>query len=313
MLRFPGLLATVFAAALPGAAQIVGGTEANIEDWPGMVSIQAVQGRNAFHECGATMISPEWALTAAHCLEGVQMEADAGAVQYFPHGSSLALRRFGPLVTVIARADLQDESAGEAFRVSEFVLHPDYEAGFPEAGHDLALLRIDGVWEGRVMPVGGLTGPQADIYDPSLETLAAGYGKLGETARDELGASRTGRHVAAPSLLLQEGHVPIVPHADCTGQIAGLIEDYGLEEVFAGVGVDAATQVCAGTGGIDSCQGDSGGPLIVREPDRSATQIGVVSWGLGCARPDHPGVYMRVDAYAGWISEVTGIPVYTEE
>ena len=313
MVRFLGLCAAMLAAALPGAAQIVGGSDADILDWPGMVSVQAVQGRNAYHECGATMISPEWALTAAHCLEGVQMEEAAGAVQYFASGSSLQPRRFGPLVNVIARADLRDETAGETFRVIEFVLHPDYEAGFPEAGSDLALLRIDGVWEGALMPVAGLTQAEPALDDPLLEIVAAGYGRLGEAAQDTVGASRTGRHVAAPSLLLQEGHVPIVPYDTCRDQVAGLIGDYGLEEVFAGVGVDPATQLCAGTEGIDSCQGDSGGPLIVRRPDRSATQIGVVSWGLGCARPDHPGVYMRVSAYADWISEVTGIPVDGEE
>ena len=67
--------------------------------------------------------------------------------------------------------------------------------------------------------------------------------------------------------------------------------------------------VCAGyeQGGVDSCQGDSGGPLIVRQGESNRyVQVGVVSWGYGCARPGNPGIYTRVSRYIGWIQSHTG-------
>jgi trypsin len=57
------------------------------------------------------------------------------------------------------------------------------------------------------------------------------------------------------------------------------------------------TMVAAGveSGGVDICFGDSGGPLFVPGPD-GPRQIGVSSWGFGCAGPGNPGIYARVAA-----------------
>lgn len=65
--------------------------------------------------------------------------------------------------------------------------------------------------------------------------------------------------------------------------------------------------ICAGIldmGGKDSCQGDSGGPLI--DPS-TRKQVGVVSWGKGCADARYPGIYSDVSTALDWITEKTGI------
>ena len=60
--------------------------------------------------------------------------------------------------------------------------------------------------------------------------------------------------------------------------------------------------ICAGypQGGKDACKGDGGGPLIVQSKE-SAVIYGIVTFGIGCAKPNAPGVYTRVANYIDWI------------
>ena len=60
-------------------------------------------------------------------------------------------------------------------------------------------------------------------------------------------------------------------------------------------------------GGKDSCQGDSGGPMVVFDHRNDPVQVGVVSWGEGCATPNKYGIYSKISGAQAWIQEVTGL------
>lgn len=107
--------------------------------------------------------------------------------------------------------------------------------------------------------------------------------------------------------ILQELQLPVIPNTECR-------ELYNkMGKAFSDKQFDNAV-LCAGDldGGKDSCQGDSGGPLMI--PQRTSGsfiyyQIGVVSYGIGCARAEVPGVYTRVTQFVDWIREKVAQPV----
>lgn len=98
---------------------------------------------------------------------------------------------------------------------------------------------------------------------------------------------------------LKEVEVNVVSNQVCSranGYVGGFYSSYSR--------AITPNMLCAQAPGRDSCQGDSGGPLVMKGSDGNQdVQVGVVSWGMGCANPDFPGVYARVSSAYSWIRD----------
>lgn len=181
--------------------------------------------------------------------------------------------RPGSVEVAVGNRALSSITAGDRLRVSRIMIHPNRNTTLNT--YDAALLELES--DPRV------AGTYMRLADPGTWT----DGQLARVAG--WGATQTNPDIVPDSL--QEAQVPIQSQATC----AQLVNGY-----------DAATMLCAGPlqGGVDTCYGDSGGPLTVPDGAGGALQAGITSFGSGCAQPNSPGVYARVDSARPWIYSV---------
>ncbi|MFD9909176.1 S1 family peptidase [Streptomyces sp. NPDC059063] len=130
------------------------------------------------------------------------------------------------------------------------------------------------------------------INQPTLKIATdTKYNKGGFTIAG-WGAAREG---GPQQRYLLKATVPFVSDADCKTA-------YGNDFV-------PGEEICAGKlaqGGVDTCQGDSGGPMFRKDDAGQYVQVGIVSWGNGCARPKFPGVYTEVSTFSADITRYAG-------
>ena len=294
-------------------SKIVGGEAARIAEWPGqaVLRLHSETGRVSLYFCGGTAIGDRWILTAAHCmpdfvsrLTGLLLDADGREHE-------------GRLEVVLGAGNLTTVNPEQVFAVERVIVHERYRSALDKAlqitapllqeealdrvpgdvGDDIALVRLARPWGGELSEL-SLSADVDPVTPPGAQVRVAGFGKTEhsykKTKLDRFERSDGKGELFAGSSRLLETAVETIATPRCAARYRGK--------------VIGPNQVCAGLelGGKDSCQGDSGGPLVMMDARGCPRQIGVVSWGEGCAAKDAYGVYTRVSAFADWIQQHTG-------
>lgn len=264
-------------AAASGRPAIVGGSPAPSGAWPFAAFVEAsftdpVLGPIAF-SCSGSLIGERWVLTAAHCA----LDPFTGDVI---HGITYRI--------VLGESDLATAPPEGVYTADA----GDVIAHEPRAGSlltsnvqgDVALIRLDRPAADTALRIPGAGQDVGALVQPGQVATAIGYGAVAEYALE-------------PPQLLRQVQLPIVPDDVCAAA-------YPREDYYGyPLGFDPITMLCAGFdgGGFDTCFGDSGGPLLAVTPAGEYVQVGITSWGEGCARPGRPGVYGRLSGLFGFI------------
>ncbi|XP_070570423.1 uncharacterized protein [Ptychodera flava] len=169
----------------------------------------------------------------------------------------------------------EEEDHQRVYDVAEIILHPDYQVETFDA--DIALLRLAQrvAFSDYIIPI---CIPSSNSAENMLRAGKAGVVTgWGETQEDDVSPN-----------FLREVRLQVVDHNICGDRHSNVVTN---------------NMFCAGPPlgqeGRDACTGDSGGPFMKKSGERWYL-LGLVSWGVGCANPNLPGVYTTVHRFHDW-------------
>ncbi|XP_060626290.2 transmembrane protease serine 2 [Anolis sagrei] len=181
--------------------RIVGGSSASLGDWPWQVSLHS----NGAHLCGGSIITPEWIITAAHCVEKAFSNPN-----YW---------------TVFAGILTQPEMvSSKGHRVAKVIPHPGYDPS--SKTNDVALMKLQSplLFDEFVRPV-CLPNPGM-MFQSDQQCWISGWG-----AREQKGT--TSKKLNAASIRLISSDICnnryiynglILPTMICAGYLNGGID-----------------------------------------------------------------------------------------
>ncbi|KAF4115402.1 trypsin Blo t 3-like [Onychostoma macrolepis] len=184
--------------------RIVGGENATAGDWPWQVSIHVF---GLSHNCGGTLITKDWVLSAAHCFQSFVLSR---VVIYFGRLSQ-------------SGSNLN----GTSRRASQIINHPNY--GSPPYNNDIALIQLSSSvnFSDYIRPV--CLAAAGSVFSGGTESWVTGWGRLQEGATQ------------LPDLL-QEVMIPVVSYGDCNKNYGGAITSNMICAGLLNVGGKGACQ-----------------------------------------------------------------------
>ncbi|MGH0165154.1 UNVERIFIED_CONTAM: hypothetical protein FKN15_065262 [Acipenser sinensis] len=242
-------------------SRVVGGTNADEGAWPWQVGLHFAGSLY----CGASVIAKEWLISAAHCFSSDRLG--------FLHTS---LSRFSDPRPWTAHLGMRVQGSPKfVAQIRRIVAHEYYNAR--NFDYDVALLQLKTAWPDSlshlIQPV--CIPALAQPLQTGDRCWVTGWGSMSEGDKDY-------------PTVLQEAEVEIIDQRLCQNRYGPL----------------SPRMVCAGvmSGKRDACRGDSGGPLSCQEKRGGRWFLtGIVSWGVGCGRPNLPGFVFDSEGEEGGV------------
>jgi len=225
--------------------------------------------------CGASFLGDKWLLTAAHCVENIS-----------PQHLKVSVGEYD------LRNGIENTKA-----VKRIYKHADYQLAV-ELNNDIALIELVESVDNLSITLVDLAATEQLAEDNSPATVIGWGGRQGYPA--------TGGSTTDFPDVLHQVDLQLLTNEACKNILAQSSTDT-FEGTFTEIDINITdAMICAYIpgGGQSSCQGDSGGPLMI-ETNVGWQQIGIVSWGIGCAADGFPGVYTRTAFFNDWVDEIT--------